>query len=313
MQIGFLGLGKMGVRMAEKLLAGGHTVVVWNRTADVTAAFVQSMQEKQYTVSGAATIAELAAQLASPKIFWLMVPAGDATQTLFDEVMKQVAAGDIVVDGGNAFYKDTEVRSAVATEKGVRFLGIGVSGGVLAAQNGYPLMAGGDKSAFAYVTPLLETLAKPHGGYDYFGEKGAGHFVKMVHNGIEYSIMQGLGEGFGVLEKAPYQLDLLKIANLYQKGTLVSGFMLDRAYDALAKNHKLDDITGVIDATGEALWTVNQGKEEGVVVENIEQTLVFRRRSKTDPKVSASFAARMVAALRREFGGHAVAKIDKKA
>jgi 6-phosphogluconate dehydrogenase len=167
-------------------------------------------------------------------------------------------------------------------------------------------MVGGDKSAFEEIKPILETLIKPHGGYDYFGEGGAGHFVKMVHNGIEYGMMQAIGEGYGVLEKAPYSLDLLKVAELWQKNTIVTSFLNECARDALEKDPSLSNLDGVIDATGEAEWTVNQAKVEGVYVENIDQSLDFRRRSKTDPNVSSSFAARMVAALRHEFGGHKV-------
>ncbi len=170
------------------------------------------------------------------------------------------------------------------------------------------MMIGGDKEAFEYIKPILDTLQKPHGGYEYFGEGGAGHFVKMVHNGIEYGMMQAIGEGYGVLDKAPYRFDLAQIAKLWQKGTIVSSFLNDCAKDALENDPTLTDIEGVIDATGEAEWTVNQGKKENVPVENIEQSLDFRRRSKTDESVRSSFAARMVAALRREFGGHAVKK-----
>lgn len=307
MQIGFLGLGKMGSRMAEKLLREGYHVVVWNRSSGGVSNFqlqISNIKEKT-NAEFATTIAELIGKLVKPRVVWLMLPAGEATEVVLQEVTEYLEAGDIVIDGGNAFYKDTELRYQKLKKKKIKFLGIGVSGGIVAFENGYPFMVGGDKTAFEHVKPVLESLTKPHGGYEYFGTGGAGHFVKMVHNGIEYSIMQGLGEGFGVMEQSPYNLDLSKVAKLYQKGTLVSGFMLDRAVDALEKNGKLDDIEGVIDATGEAAWTVKQGKEERVPVENIEQTLDFRRRSKNDKNVSSSFAARMVAALRREFGGHA--------
>ena len=169
-------------------------------------------------------------------------------------------------------------------------------------------MVGGDKEAFDYIKPLLNTLQKPNGGYEYFGTGGAGHFVKMVHNGIEYGMMQAIGEGYGVLDKAPYEFDLPTIAKLWQKGTIVTSFLNECAKDALENDPKLSDIEGIIDATGEAEWTVSQGREENVPVENIDQSLDFRRRSKTDTLVKNSFAARMVAALRREFGGHAVKK-----
>jgi 6-phosphogluconate dehydrogenase len=308
MQIGFIGLGKMGTRMVEKLLLDGHTVIGWNRTKSIVDEFRLVLTEKKLNEHFVAAddIKTLADGLASPRIIWVMLPAGDATEEVLQELAKYVEKGDIIIDGGNAFYKDTQRRYDDFKEYGIRYLGIGVSGGIKAGERGYPLMAGGDKSAFEEVKPLLETLIKPSGGYNYFGTGGAGHFVKMVHNGIEYGMMQAIGEGYGVLEKSPYELDLVKIAELWQKNTIVTSFLNECAKDALEKDPTLASLEGVIDATGEAEWTVKQGKEEGVFVENIDQSLDFRRRSKTDTIVSSSFAARMVAALRHEFGGHKV-------
>jgi 6-phosphogluconate dehydrogenase len=310
MQIGFIGLGKMGTRMVEKLLSDGHTVVGWNRSRDIVEQFRLHLQDKKLSEHflAADDSKSLAALLTPPRIIWVMLPSGEPTQTLLDELGRFLEKGDVVIDGGNAFYKDTERRSEELRAKGIGFLGIGVSGGVLAADNGYPMMVGGDESAYETITPLLDSLAKPHGGHTYFGEGGAGHFVKMVHNGIEYGMMQAIGEGFGVLDKAPYDLDLEKIAENWQNGTIVSSFLIDRARDALGKDPRLTEIDGEINATGEGEWTINQAKEEGVPIENIEQSFDFRRRSKKDAKVSSSFAARMVAALRYEFGGHAVKK-----
>lgn len=310
MQLGFIGLGKMGTRMTEKLLNDQHVVIGWNRSQDVLEQFglvlVDNGLDERFIKAD--DIQSLVRGLKTPRIIWLMLPAGVATQTVLDEVLKYTEKNDIIIDGANAFYKDTQKRSEELRAKGIRFLGIGVSGGVKASENGYPLMVGGDPSAYTEIKPLLETLSKPHGGFDYFGEGGAGHFVKMVHNGIEYGMMQAIGEGFGVLEKAPYTLDLLKTAKLWQNGTIVSSFLIDCAKDALEKDPTLSEIEGVIDATGEAQWTVAQAKEEGVPAENIAQSLDFRRRSKLDKTVSESFAARMVAALRHEFGGHSVKK-----
>ena len=291
-------------------LADGHVIVGWNRSKDIIEEFRLVLADKNRDERFIAVdnIESLVKAVKSPRIIWLMLPAGMATQMVLDDVLKNVEKGDIIIDGANAFYKDTQRRSEELKEKGIRFLGIGVSGGVKAAENGYPMMIGGDKSAFVEIKPLLETLSKPHGGYEYFGEGGAGHFVKMVHNGIEYGMMQAIGEGFGVLEKSPYDLDLVKTARLWQKSTIISSFLIDCATDALEKDPSLSEIDGVIDATGEAEWTVQQAHEEGVFAENIEQSLDFRRRSKTDENVSSSFAARMVASLRREFGGHSVKK-----
>lgn len=311
MKIGFIGLGKMGSRIVKKLLASGHEVVVWNRSEDPVLALQDDIKSTNYVnnLDVASSVQELVDLLGAPKVVWSMLPAGEATESVLQEVAQYVTQHDIVIDGGNAHFADTQRRFEEFEKKGVRFLGIGVSGGIIAFEEGYPLMAGGDKSAYDFVSPILETLAQPHGGYSYFGTGGAGHFVKMVHNGIEYGMMQAIGEGFGVLEKAPYQLDLDNVARLWQKGTIVSSFLLDRAYDALEKNPKLDDIEGVIDASGEALWTVEEAQKEDVPVPVIEKSLEFRTQSKTDEKVKNSFAARMVAALRREFGGH---KVEKK-
>lgn len=304
MTLGFLGLGKMGSRMVAKLAADGHALHIWNRTVDSTTAFAKSSP----TTIPHTTILELLQALTTPRIIWLMLPAGEASESVLNEITKHLSAGDIVIDGGNANFHDSERRFNDCKKKNIRFLGIGVSGGIIAAEKGYPLMVGGDESAYKEVKPILETLAQPHGGHTYFGPGGAGHFVKMVHNGIEYGIMQSLGEGFEVLSKSPYNLNLLEVAKLWQKGTLVSGFMLDRAVEALTSDPTLRNVLGSIAASGEANWTVDQAKEEGVAVEIIERSLAFRTRSQTDPKVQASFTAKLIAALRAAFGGHELPK-----
>lgn len=310
MQLGFVGLGKMGTRMVERLLRDGHTIVGWNRSQDIVQQFQLVLQDQKLSEHflAADDIKSLVAALTPPRIIWVMLPAGDATNAIFQELLQYIEEGDIVIDGGNSNYHDTQKRSEELVAKNIKFLGIGVSGGVVAAERGYPLMVGGDKDAYELIQPILNTLAKPHGGHTYFGTGGAGHFVKMVHNGIEYGMMQAIGEGFGVLDKAPYEFDLVAVAENWQKGTIVSSFLIDRARDALEKDPRLIAIQGEIEATGEGEWTIQQAKEEGVPIENIEQSLEFRKRSKKDKKISASFAARMVAALRHEFGGHAVKK-----
>ncbi len=310
MKLGFIGLGKMGSRIVKKLLASGHEVVVWNRSQDPMFALQDEIKSTNYVnnLDIAHSIEELVGLLSPTRVVWSMLPAGEATENVLKELEKYLDRHDIVIDGGNAHFSDTQRRYEACKTKQIRFLGIGVSGGILAEENGYPLMAGGDKSAYDYISDILESLSKPHGGYTYFGEGGAGHFVKMVHNGIEYGMMQALGEGFGVLEKAPYPLDLDNVAKLWKKGTIISSFLLNRAYDALEKNSALDDISGVIDASGEGLWTVEQARKEDVPVPVIEESLNFRNKSKTDEKIQQSFAAKMVAALRREFGGHTTKK-----
>lgn len=295
MKIGFIGLGKMGSRMVQKLTSEGHDLVVWNRS--------------QHPLKNVESVEKLIKNLGKPRIVWSMLPAGEATEEILKEISKFVQKGDIVIDGGNAFYKDTQRRFDNFKKRGIRFLGIGVSGGIVAANDGYPMMVGGDKSAYEFIRPILDSLEKPSGGHEYFGEGGAGHFVKMVHNGVEYGIMQSLGEGFEVLEKAPYKFDLLKVARLYQKGTLVSGFMLDRAAEALEGDPGLKHVVGIIgSATGEAVWFVDQAKEEKVPVEILERSLKYRQRSQKDKKIQKSFTAKMVSALRLAFGGHEIKK-----
>ncbi len=311
MKLGFIGLGKMGSGMAIKLLVEGHDVFVWNRSQEAISNFKFQISNFQSSINLkiAKNIKDLVQQLDRTRVVWSMVPAGEATENILTEVAKFVEKGDIVVDGGNSHFKDTQRRFDSFEKKGIRFLGIGVSGGIIAAKEGYPMMVGGDRSAYEFIKPILNSLSKPNGGHEYFGEGGAGHFVKMLHNGIEYGIMQSLGEGFEVLEKAPYKLDLLKVAKLWQKGTLVSGFMLDRTVEALTNDPKLSKIVGVIAESGEARWTIDQAKEEGVKVEIIERSLVYRKRSQTDKKIQNSFTAKLVAALRNAFGGHKVTTI----
>lgn len=310
MKLGFIGLGRMGNRMVAKLLAEGHEVVVWNRTQGKVKELIDS-KKPEWNIEGTSSIKDLVERLPKPRIIWLMLPAGSATkEILLDEggVDKFIEKGDIIVDGGNAHYTDTQERFEYFLEKNVRFLGIGVSGGLIAAEEGYPLMVGGDKQAYEQIMPILDSLAKPGGGHEFFGEGGAGHFVKMVHNGIEYGYMQALGEGFGVLEKSPYNLDLVKVAKLYQKGTLLSGYMTDRAVEALEKDPTLEKLDGVINASGEGEWTVEEAKKNNLPIEIIKESLEFRIQSLGDKKISSSFAARMVAALRNAFGGHEVKK-----
>ena len=314
----------MGSRMVAKLVNEGHEVIVWNRTREKTDALRDSIASLQNDKRGslkdkgglivADSVKDLVGKLKKPRIVWLMLPAGEATQGILDsfdntqdeQVENDIEAGDIVVDGGNAHYTDTQKRYEHFKSKNIRFLGIGVSGGIIAAQDGYPLMAGGDKSAYDHIKPILDSLAKPTGGHEYFGEGGAGHFVKMVHNGIEYGIMQSIGEGFGILEKSPYNLDLIKVAKLYQKGTLVSGFMMARTAESLQSDPKLEKLEGYIEASGEGDWTVEEAGKNNLPVEVIETALNFRTKSRQDKKISSSFAARMVAVLRNAFGGHEV-------
>lgn len=321
MLIGFLGLGKMGGRMVSKLLQGGHDVVAWNRSIDVSEEFV-----KQYALSKATSlparqgsshirsnnislvknISDFVLLKNKPHVFWSMVQYGEPTKQVLLQLLTTAEKGDVVIDGANSFYLDTQKQYEAFTKKGIHFLGIGVSGGILAPVNGFPLMAGGSETGYKKIQPILDTLSKPHGGHAYFGKGGVGHFIKMVHNGVEYGMMQAIGEGFGVLEKGPYLLDLEKVADLWTKETIVSGFLMDCARDALVKDPQLAKTAGFIEENGEAKWTIALAKKLRVPIEIIEASLQFRQKSQKSLIIQKSFAAKMVAALRHEFGGHKI-------
>ncbi len=319
MKLGFLGLGKMGSRMAKKLIADGHDVVVWNRSKEAVDALIADVHSTKPTdkvigiknygvITPAASVKEVIDNLSSVRIVWLMLPAGDATEGILQELTGYVEKNDIIIDGGNANWKDTERRYQDLKTKNIRFLGIGVSGGVLAVKNGFPLMVGGEKSAYEEIVPILNTLAYPHGGHTFLGTGGAGHFVKMVHNGVEYGMMQAIGEGFEVLEKSQFKFDLLQVGQIWQRGSIVSSFLIDRAVDALKKDTKLQNMAGPIAENGEAKWTLDAAKEEGVKVQVIEDSLKYRWDSQNDEKIQNSYTAKMVSALRFEFGGHEIKK-----
>ncbi|MBW3569172.1 NADP-dependent phosphogluconate dehydrogenase [Candidatus Parcubacteria bacterium] len=307
MKLGFIGLGKMGGRMSEKLLNEGHVIVGLDLSEGAREALKAKFPDSK-KLRLADSLRDLISDLPAPRVVYLMLPAGDPTEKTLEQLANALEADDIVIDGGNSKFDDTDRHAKKFAGKNIRFLGIGISGGIISAYQGYPLMVGGDRSAYEHINPVLESLAKPNGGHEYFGPGGAGHFVKMVHNGIEYPFMQALGEGFGVMDNSPYGLDLLKVAKLYQKGTLVSGFMLDRVVEAL-EDDTVSQVEGVIgSASGEAVWTVDEAKKNNLPAESIEQSIDFRKRSINDPWVQKSFAARMVGALRIKFGGHPVKK-----
>ena len=313
MKVGLIGLGKMGSRMVGKLIDEGHEVSVWNRSKDAVEEF--KIQNSKFKIENqklkvAETIKELVRSLEKPRIIWVMVPH-IAVEEVLTEVRKFVSPGDIVIDGGNSFYKDTDRRFEEFEKAGIKYLGIGVSGGIIASEKGYPMMVGGNVSAYQYITTILDALAKPNGGHEYFGTGGAGHFVKMVHNGIEYGMMQSIGEGFEILEKSRYKFDLAKIARIWQKGTIVSGFLIDLAEEALRKDYSLSSFAGPISRSGECDWAIETAKEEGLDPEVIDESLEFRKKSEIDPKIQNSFTAKMINALRRSFGGHPVRPVRK--
>lgn len=306
MQVALLGLGRMGSMIAEKLMAGGHQIVIWNRSREVLDKWRVEKADNilNQNLQIAYSIKEIGGLLRKPRIVWSMLPAGEATADAFLEVDTFLEPGDILIDGGNSNFKDTEKRAEEYTKKGIKFMGIGVSGGVYATTNGCCIMVGGDKDTYQYITPILDSLKVPNGTHAYFGTGGAGHFVKMVHNGIEYGMMQAIAEGFGIMAQSDYKLNLFDVAKTWQKGSIVTSLLMYTVESAFFKDPTLKGTEGYIGANGEGQWTVDYAKEKGVPVPVIEQSVLFRDRSRYDEKVEKSFVAKVVQAQRHEFGGH---------
>ncbi len=302
MEIGIVGLGRMGANMAQRLARGGHRVVAF----DVNAKARKSAAA--HGIEPVASLEALAAALAPPRVVWLMVPAGEATQKTLDGLRGQLARNDVVVDGGNSNYRDSQRRARELAQDGVRFVDVGTSGGVWGLKEGYCLMAGGEAAAVKRVRPALETLAPAPGrGWAHVGPAGAGHFVKMVHNGIEYGLMQAYAEGFELMQrKADLGLDLAAIAELWRHGSVVRSWLLDLTAAALAENKRLAGIAAYVPDSGEGRWTVQEGVELGVALPVITAALQNRFRSQTE----APFADKLLAAMRNQFGGHAVKRED---
>jgi len=304
MKITMIGLGRMGMNMAKRLLRGGHEVVAYNRSQEKTDALV-----KEEGAIGAYSLSEVVEKLTQPRIVWIMLPAGQAVDDHIHQLKDLLSSGDIIIDGGNTYYKDDIRRAELLVEKNIRFMDVGVSGGIWGLQIGYCMMIGGEKDSFHHLEPVFKTLA-PKEGYLYCGPSGAGHFVKMVHNGIEYGMMQAYGEGFEILEASDYaeSFNYADIAHLWNQGSVVRSWLLELAGDAFRKDAKLSDIRGYVEDSGEGRWTIQQALETGVPAQVITLSLLRRFRSRQkDP-----FTDRVLAALRREFGGHAVVSTDKK-
>ena len=287
MKIGLVGLGRMGAGMAERWGRAGHEVVGYDRNPDVR---------------DVSSLRELVERLDPPRFVWVMVPSGDPTEQTLRELAGDVARGDILVDGGNSYYKDSIRHASELGEEGIRFLDIGVSGGIWGLDVGFCLMAGGPRDAFDEIEPALAALA-PAGGYAHVGPSGAGHFTKMVHNGIEYAMLQAYAEGFDLLQAASeFELDLHQLASLWNHGSVVRSWLLELAERAFEKDPKLEALRGYVDDSGEGRWTVMEAIERGVPAGVITESL-YRRFSSRDEN---AFAMRFIAALRNEFGGHAV-------
>lgn len=302
MKIAMIGLGRMGMNMARRLLQGGHTVVAYNRTPRKTDEMTREGAIPAYS------LAEAAEKLSSPRVVWIMLPAGPAVDQHLLELRDILSPKDIVIDGGNTWFKDDIRRADSLAERGIRFMDVGVSGGIWGLKVGYCLMIGGPKETYSFLEPVFRSLA-PREGYLYCGPTGAGHFVKMVHNGIEYGMMQAYGEGFQLLEASPYagSLNYAEVAHLWNQGSVVRSWLLELAESAFSKDEKLADIRGVVEDSGEGRWTVNQAIETGVSIPVITLSLMNRFRSRDDDP----FSDRVIAALRREFGGHAVVASDR--
>ena len=286
MKLGIVGLGRMGGNMTERLRRAGHEVQTYNRSGAGTAASLE----------------ELVSQLDEPRVVWLMIPAGAPTEEAVTTLFGLVAPGDVIIDGGNSNFRDSQRRAAAAAERGIRFLDAGVSGGVWGLENGYCLMVGGDAGAVAVVEPVLRALA-PKDGYAHVGPAGAGHFVKMVHNGIEYGLMQSYAEGFEILKGSGLGLDLTEIAGIWRYGSVVRSWLLELLHDALEREGSdLAGIKGYVEDSGEGRWTVHEAIAEDVPAPVITAALFARFASRQDE----SFAAKVSAALRNEFGGHAL-------
>jgi 6-phosphogluconate dehydrogenase len=320
MQLGMIGLGRMGANMVRRLQRGGHSCVVYDRDAAQVAAMANE------GAVGAASLDAFCAKLTPPRTAWVMVPAGPPTEETVTALGERFSAGDIVIDGGNSYYKDDVRRARLLAAKGIRYLDAGTSGGVWGVERGYCLMIGGEREAFDHLLPIWKTLAPGRGdvapapgrgpmqrtaeeGYLYCGPSGAGHFVKMVHNGIEYGLMQAYAEGFDILQgaRAPslpegmrYELPIADIAELWRRGSVVGSWLLDLTASALAEDPSLSGYTGFVEDSGEGRWTVQAALEEAVPANVLTASLYARFRSRRDH----TFAEKILSAMRKKFGGH---------
>ena len=297
MQLAMIGLGKMGGNMVERLMKHGHSVVAFDRDPATVSKY------QGLGAAGAKDLADVVRQLATPRVVWIMVPAGKPVDSTIDTLLPLLAKDDILIDGGNSMYKDSVARAERLATQGIRFIDSGTSGGIWGLANGYCLMVGGEREAVAHCEPIFTALAQ-EGGYAHVGPSGAGHYVKMVHNGIEYGLLQAYAEGYEILaaSKRFPDLDMRQIAELWQHGSVLRSWLNELAVDAFSKDARLSALKGYVADSGEGRWTVAEAIEEDVPAPVITLSLLMRLRSRQED----SFGAKVIAALRNEFGGHAV-------
>jgi|SRR5688572_15561150 6-phosphogluconate dehydrogenase len=295
MRLGMVGLGRMGGNMSIRLLRRGHEVVGYARSEESRG------RVARHGANAVTSLEELVSVLDRPRAVWLMVPAGDPTEKTVTRLGELLEAGDIIVDGGNSLFRDSLRRAAELSKNGIMFVDAGVSGGIWGLEEGYCLMLGGEQDAVNRLEPVLSALA-PEGGWARVGPSGSGHFVKMVHNGIEYGLLQSFGEGFEILNASVYDLDLSQVADLWRRGSVVRSWLLDLLAAALSKDPELARVKGYVEDSGEGRWTVLSAIDENVPAPVTALSLFARFASRQEE----SFSAKVIAALRREFGGHAV-------
>jgi 6-phosphogluconate dehydrogenase len=301
MEIGFVGLGKMGMNMVERLRRDSHKIVAF----DLDAAKLREVST--FGADGVSSLRDLVAGLAAPRGVWVMVPAGEPTDTTINQLAELLSPGDAIIDGGNTNFHDDVRRATELAAKKLHHLDAGTSGGIWGLKDGYCLMIGGDREIYRRYEPIFKTLA-PDDGYGFVGPHGSGHYVKMIHNGIEYGLMQAYAEGFEAMHKSAYGLDLANIAKLWGRGSVVRSWLLKLTADALEKDPGLKNIKGYVEDSGEGRWTVLDALDNEVAMPIIAMSLFARFRSRADQGAAGTFGEKLLAALRNEFGGHAVVK-----
>jgi 6-phosphogluconate dehydrogenase len=294
-QVGLIGLGRMGSGMTRRLMKGGHQLVVFDRAADAIAALVAD------GAVGATSLEDLGQKLKPPRIFWLMIPAGPPVDGVIQRLSGVLSPGDVIIDGGNSNYKDSMRRAETLRSQQVEFLDCGVSGGVWGLKVGFNLMVGGNQAVFKQAEPIFQALAPPD-GYAYVGPSGAGHYAKMVHNGIEYSMLQSYAEGFEILKAAPFGFDLAQLARLWNHGSVIRSWLLELAQSAFERDPQLAHLQGYVEDSGEGRWTLDEALDHAVPAPALAISLFMRYRSRQED----SFSAKVISALRNEFGGHPV-------